>query len=59
MKILAFDQATTKTGYAFLEEGKVACGLINLGVKEFKKLDADIKGRLTVKKISELIGELH
>lgn len=59
MKILAFDQATTKTGYALLEEGKVTCGLINLGVKEFKKLDADIKGRLTVKKISELIGEFQ
>lgn len=53
MKVLAFDQATTKTGYALFESGgMMAYGLINLSGKAFK--DAP-KGRLTVLKISELI----
>lgn len=60
MKVLAFDQATTKTGYAlFSTGGGLDYGLINLSLKEFRDMDADTKGRLMVKKISELIEELQ
>ena len=60
MKVLAFDQATTKTGYAlFSTGGGLDYGLINLSLKEFRDMDADTKARLMVKKTSELIEELQ
>ena len=56
MKVLGFDQATGKTGYAlFADDGTMDYGLINLTGKAFKELDTNARARLMALHIKRMI----
>lgn len=58
MSVLAFDQATLRTGYALFEKDYLAeYGLINLATKEMKQYNSDIRCRVMVQKICGVIKD--